>query len=311
MRWTKTWTSSALIACVAGFSCSCTSLASGTDTAEPEPDPAWSCLGEPNKPLPSFADATGAAPPFAVFAVPIFDFTVPLARIPSLKVQACLVGDADCKMEVGMVFGPMDTKIPAGTGGNLVVAPVYSIGMQYDTNAYIRMTAPGYLQTEYFLGGPLIGAPDGATQNGAPIVNAELPLVKGYPLTPIKAVDADNLATYAGIVRDPDTAIIGIRTVDCSGRPASGVKLQLELPGPGDALAFSYLSGQVSTDPNRSTDEKGLAGFANVPLSTPFVNAIVEGIAPNGMHYGTINITIRKGGFTGAEVRPDTGQYGR
>ena len=314
MRWFEIRFRGVIVASLAALSCACTSLASGSDTAEPldsvVSDPLWSCLGQTPKPLPSMLQDGGAAPDYAVYAVPIFDFTVPLAQIPGLVVQACLIGDPDCTTPAGTVFGPTPTKIPAGSGGSLVTAPVYTVGMQYGTNGYLRMNAPGYLQTEYYLGGPLVGGRDGAMTDGAPVVKGLLPLVKGQPLTPIKELDADNLATAISVTRIASDAILAVRTIDCNGNLAKGVTLSLNLPDHG--LPFTYLSGQVlSTDQSLVTDVQGIAGFANVPLSTAFVNVSVEGIAPDGTHYGKINVTIRKGTFTGTEVRPDTGLYGR
>jgi hypothetical protein len=279
------------------FFCGCTSLASGTDTAEQlvQPDPAWACLGQPAQGLP----IPDPVPKNVAFALPIYDYRIlPPAALPNVKVQACQIQDYDCTQSVGLVLSPMN--YPVVVYGTTYQVPVYPIVMPYGVDAYIRITAPGYLQAEYYLGGPLLGGRVSMMMDGVPVVVA-------LPVTPILATDADNLAQAVHTKREPGDAIVATRTLDCMDQPAAGVTLSLSV----DGTPFTFLTGQPSFAAGLPTDAAGLAGFANIAVpSGAFSNVTVEGTAPNGMTYGKINVTIRGGQTTQADIRPDTGLFG-
>ena len=280
----------------AALSLGCSSLASSSDS-EASLSSQWACLRTGPDPLPPL---TGAPPTLVVYAVPVWDFTHTLSPVPGLQVQACLVGDSDCATPAGQVVGPTTMQVPTGIGSSTVMAPVYAIITQYRADIYLRLTAPNYLQEEYYLGGPLLGPRDGATYMG-------MPLVVGLPVAPITARDADNLASQISQTRVPTAAILAVRTLDCQDKPAAGVTLTLSAP----SVAFSFLTGQaLSTDPVLPTDSRAIAGFANIALTTPFVNVVVEGVAPGGTPYGKVNVTVRSGQLTLVDIRPDVGLFG-
>jgi len=280
----------------AALSCGCTSLASGSDTAQElvPADPHWACLTKTPEPFPLVAPV----PKNVTFALPISDYRIlPPVPVPNLIVKACQIQDYDCNQAVGLVLSPMNS--PVQLYGTTYQVPVYPIVMPYAVDSFIRITAPNYLQTEYYLGGPLLGARDNTMMNG-------LPLVVALPVTPILAVDADNLAKAVQITRNPNAAIIAMRTLDCLDQPAAGVTLSLSVKG----VPFTFLTGQptFSSEPTNGT---GLAGFANIEVSNDsFINVTVEGTAPNGVTYGKVNVTIRGGQLTQGNIRPDIGLFG-
>ena len=274
----------------------CTSLASGADTAQelvPD-DPHWGCLTKPIAPPPLL----DPVPSNLVYALPIFDFRIlPPAVIPQLTVRACQIQDYPCSKAVGLVLSPVDT--PAQVYGTAFQTPVYPIVMPYAVDAYIRITAPDYLPLEYYLGGPLLGARSNLVMNN-------LTVVPGLQVTPITAIDADNLASGVQTTRNPDAAIIAMRTLDCTDQPAEGVTLSLSVK----AVPFTFLTG-LPTLSALPTTERALAGFANIEVPKgSFINVTVEGTAPNGIAYGKINLTVRGGQVTQGDIRPDVSQFG-
>jgi hypothetical protein len=289
----------AAVAVLGSFLCGCTSLASGADTEEQlvPPDPQWACLDG----APSSLPLLDPVPKNIAFALPISDYRiVPPVPVPGLTVQACQIQDYDCATSVGLVLSPMDSEVMLY--GTTYSVPVYPIVMPYAIDAFIRITAPNYLQTEYYLGGPLLGARTDLIQDGTHVVVS-------LPVTPILAADADNLAQAVHITRKPNDAIVAMRTLDCMDQPAAGVTLSLSV----DGTPFTFLTGQPSFAANLPTDATGLAGFANIAVPSgdnSFTNVTVEGTAPNGKPYGRVNITVRAGQLTQGDIRPDIGLFG-
>lgn len=284
----------------------CTSLESGTDRWEKplEPNPNWDCLLAPPEPI----SIPSPAPTFVAYAAPIFDFANPPSRVEGLSVAVCQITDSECPLDkqVGQVVGPMDFQTTLN--GASVTVPLYQVVMPFGVEAYLRLSAPGYLRQEYFFGGPLIGTP---TSFPTMIGEAPATVISGLPLIMLKSADADNLASAIGQTRNPGQAIIALRTIDCTGQTAAGVTLQMERA---DGLSFSYLANlALTTDPPQPTDAAGLAGFANVPLpnGVPIYNVTVEGRSPDAVPYGLSPFPIRPEQITSGEIRPFPTLYGR
>jgi hypothetical protein len=297
----------AIGAVVATFGCS--DLASGSDRLEDPLGakyPNWQCL---DKAPPAFV-LPDPAPPYVAYVAPIFDFANPPTAVKDLTVVACQISDSNCPpgSEVGQVVGPVP--FPTVLEGASITVPLYTIVMPFGVSAYLRMTAPGYVRQEYIFGGPLIGTPGGKVtmlENGATAA-----VIAGLPLTLVREKDADSLANQIGLTRDPQRAILAVRTIDCSGVPAAGVTLTLDLA---EGVAFSYLSNLAlsPTNPPQPTDEKGLAGFANIslPNGVPLYTVTLEGLGPNGKKYGRRPFAIRPNQMTTGEIRPYPDEYGR
>jgi hypothetical protein len=307
MQWQKTrlGTLALILATLPAYACS--SLANGSDTeALVNPNPKWDCLGSAPPTLPTL----NPTPQVVAYAIPIFDFANPPTVIPGLTIAACSIGDTNCpttsEVEIAPAMGP--TMQQTVLSGLTVTVPVYTLLMPYGIDAYLRINAPGYLQFEYPLGGKLVSQ-DGALTK-VPLIGMAA-LVVAPPLTPVKEADADRFANGIGVTRDPTSALIAVRVVDCQGAPAAGVTLSL---AQATGLPFSYLSNQpLSTNPPSPTDQNGIAGFANIKLSDGLqnFNVTVEASAPNGMKYGKTILELRPNQLTSGEIRPFPGLAGR
>jgi hypothetical protein len=298
------------LAALAALSPACTTLASGSDTAIPAgqvpDDPKWGCLVHPidSVPVPT------PAPMAALYSVPVFDFIAAPAPVPGLGIRVCRVGVYSCDMPVGQLLGPPTNQATA-IDGVPVTVPVYTMGMPYGISSFLRLTAPKYLQTEYYLGGKLVGTPDATTLMG-------MPQTIGKYIAPITISDADMLAKGIGQTRIAGDGIVAVLALDCQHNPAADVTLTLNVPG----VPFTITTGLPSstfhangTDtatgaPGEPTDARGVAGFANIDPMGDFRNVTVEGIAPNGMKYGQIEVTVRPDQLTIAMIRPDVSVYG-
>ncbi|HYO97351.1 MAG TPA: hypothetical protein VER33_22725 [Polyangiaceae bacterium] len=305
----KTWGGSGWSVLLAVL-CGCTSLEDGTDTATAPLNPQWDCL----KSEPERVAAIDPPPANIAYAVPIVDFTKrPPTEIPALEVDFCQLESNACNRVMGK-----PNMVEAVFGGAKVTVPLYVIGTRYGIHAYMRLSAPGYLPMEYYLGGELFGPPPSQAMSGVDVSGISaalggLPVVMGLPVAPISVEAADALAEKIGKPRDPNAAIVAVRTLDCQNQYAAGVRLKLSVPGSEQTgVPFSYLTGQPRLAANAATDSRGIAGFANVeiPTGVDSTNVIVTGIAPNGMEYGAINVTIRRGAVTLASIRHGTGVYG-
>ena len=261
--WARTWGGRIVVtAGAAAATLGCSDLASGSDRLQdPLQDsrvPGWECLDGPAPTLP-----TGDPPQYVAFVAPILDFANPPNGVPDLSVSVCQIMDAECPPTkvVGKAIGP--TAFMTVLQGAAVTVPLYTIVVPYRVEAYLRLTAPGYLRQEYYFGGPLIGTPGGDVMKLPDGTSAAV--LQGLPLNLVKESDADYFASQLGVKREADQGIIAVRTVGCSGLPSAGVTLRLD---PAEGLPFSYLSGfaLASSDPPRPTDENGLAGFANIEL---------------------------------------------
>src|SRR5262245_8066846 len=137
----------------------------GTEGDQPVGDPRWSCLptGEP-----VMAPMT-PAPPVVLYAVPIVDFTLPDPKgpPPNLTIRVGPSSDPTCS-EVGPIPAPAAIH-PLGENPEAV----FGVLVPYGLDGYVHLEAPGYMPTEYYFGGPMIGSPAGLT--------VDLPLAAGMP----------------------------------------------------------------------------------------------------------------------------------
>jgi hypothetical protein len=305
LRWHVPALAALASACLLG----CSGYASGADTAQQflPADPAWTCLGQPPPSLPVLSPI----PKYIVYAVPIFDYANPPTAIPGLSVAACQVSDTNCPTanEVGLVQPPMPYMTTIG--GVPVTVPLYQIVMPYGVDAYLRLSAPGYVTGEYLFGGPLVSL-DGKT-----IVlptGESAAVLAGLPITPLAEADADRFANGIGVTRDPNAAIIAMRTIDCNGELAADCTLSLSPADSPNIVPFATDGIRaLSTNPPKPTDASGYAGFANIPLKSGLknFNVTVQGKNPAGVVFSNATLEIRPGFLTTGQIRPSLGLYGR
>ena len=313
MNWVKrsrtSWHALALSLVTGAASLGCSGYASGADTAQQflPADPAWACLNQPPGSLPVLSPV----PKYIVYAVPIFDYANPPTPVAELKIAACQVSDTICPVanEVGQVQLPV--AYPTTIGGVPVTVPLYQIVMPYGVNAYLRLSAPGYVTGEYLFGGPLVSL-DGKT---TPLPDGSMAAVlSGLPITPLAEADANSFANSIGVTRDPQAAIIAMRTVDCNGELAAGCSLSLSPSDSPSILPFATDGSRpLSTNPPKPTDATGYAGFANIPLKPGLknFNVTVQGKNSVGTVFSVATLEIRPGFLTAGQIRPSLGLYGR
>jgi hypothetical protein len=290
-------------------SLACSGYASGADTAQQflPVDPAWACLNQAPGQLPVLSPI----PKYIVYAVPIFDYANPPTPVAGLNVAACQVSDTNCPVanEVGLVQPP--TPYMTTIGGVPVTVPLYQIVMPYGVDAYLRLSAPGYVTGEYLFGGPLVSLDGKTTMLPDGTLAAVL---SGLPITPLAKADADRFANSIGITRDPNAAIIAMRTIDCNGELAAGCSLSLSLSDSPGVVPFATDGIRaLSANPPKPTDASGYAGFANIPLKAGLQNFNVTVVGKNaaGEVFSNSALEIRPGFLTTGQIRPSLGLYGR
>jgi hypothetical protein len=238
----------------------------------------------------------GTTSPGVGYIVPIVDFANPPAAPPNMTIVACQSGDLNCRFP-GMP--PIQAPDPAVLAlfPEAVRPAVLQITLPTGFDGYLRITAMGYVQTEYYFGGPLIGGMDG----GPGLVGEAIPVPRDNTVSDI----------FGSLRRERDTSrgLIALRTLNCLGQRAPNVTLDLLNT---DAIGWTLISNapaspQGQNDAFIPTDIRGVAGFANIIPGA----AVVEGHSPAGVPYGQANFAVRANQLTIGEIRLGQAVYGR
>lgn len=304
----------------------------GTSNCEPPPvpdsgdeDPLFWCLpdGEPEFVPPETPS------PFVNYVVAIIDANVPNpnVQLPNLQIRACLDMDFNCSAPLPSIVLPVPGAPAALTS---ILVP-----RNANVTMHLRLTADGYVESHYYFGGPMIGAPEpiGSVENFtvpealAPALMAATGMtIPAGTVIPVPTVRGENLAmvrdsqiesffqTIAqGEPRDTMAGIIALRMIDCNGDRAPGVSLDPRA-SIGDGFGFVLPQNNVParTDvrdiagPTVPGDGGG-AGFANVPRGGYLPVGVLEGGRTYG---GLISFNVQPNVLTNGEVRPSYA-YGR
>ena len=229
------------------------------------------------------------------YRVPIIDFYSAVAGstqpLTNLTITACGLGDPACS-----ISPKTPTVVPPTSA-----TPLYQIDFDYGFNGFIRITAPDYIATEYYFGGPLLGSPGGTVD---PVDG--VPVVQGLFIAPITVEAAEAFYMAHGFTIEPGKGLLGPRLLDCNGARADDVTLQVADPtGNGYTLIQNL---PVFHDPPIKTDSRAVSGYVNM---TPF-NYSVSAIAPGGVPYGSTVAVVRPDTLTVFEIRTDNaGVLGR
>jgi hypothetical protein len=252
----------------------------GTDGDELPPS-LWDCLGEP----PAVPPANAMRPPIT-YVVPIVDFANPPTRPEGLTITSCQGGDFDCEAPVPHMESPVPNQPPA----------VVAITLPYNFDGYLRLSATNYVTTEYYFGGPLLGALDGGTTIQA---SAAIPMLRDTTM--------NGLFGLLRRMRDTNSGVLAVRSIGCDGRPSKDVNVVMDQPTRG----FGYTlinNAPVAADPPPSTDQRGVSGYANV---SPGGAAVQGYVGDTETAIGRGAFPVRANVVTVGEIRVDGGLYGR
>lgn len=312
----------------------------GTEGNEPPPDmpEEWQCLTEDDvAPPPPTMPGTRVT-----YLAPVVDFDSPSPNVPlpvpglQLTVcisttcnppAACFPTSADCDPDIAppaAVVPPMTSTVVIQQPNPTQAPFLYAVNLPYGFDTVsIRARAPGYVPSEYFLGGPMTGTPEGGTT------------VIGLPFFLLTDGALNALYSQVGLDTPWDTSqgILAVRTIDCrrdmtvfspdpnARQAARGIGVGIEIVGgtpapPAEEWVLSFnkaAKGKQSDEEVLLTDNRGTAGFASLEPK----NYTVRGIAPAptgaevGMRYGTTGAPIRRGVITIVEVREGVGLWGQ
>jgi hypothetical protein len=251
----------------AGALMGCTELAPGSDTLEqgvgmslPDAgpaDPRWACLDEP----PSGAAAR---------VVPTVELTLVVTDVVMRAVPAGLQGRACAKADV-LCETPLTPSVGLGEDGGLHL----SVPQRFD--GFVELESPSTVSTLYFL-------------------DRELMRDSTEALTVVTTVALGALAAQGNVVLDPTLGHLLVRTFDCVGAPAAGVRLTTQAVG----TPFAFVDGLPNIGRDVTTGD-GVGGFVNVPPGF----AVVEGYRVDGERpLGAANVVVRAGWFTYGDVEP-------
>jgi hypothetical protein len=216
------------------------------DTGVLEQPSRWDC------PLQSIPEDE-AVPDQVHYVVPIVDALRPDSTPPELEIQACLVLDGFC-----------DEPVPSEvTKTDLTRPDLVRITLPYGFDGYLRLTAPGYATTMYYLGLPLIG--NGLEQPPLPeFIDTLTEGMRSVPGRPIEMLRSNTLAQIhsdLGVPPDPSVGTLMVRAVDCYGVLGDGVRFALD----GTVIPWVMRNGLITrSDGVLATDSSGMGGFLRV-----------------------------------------------
>ena len=160
------------------------------------------------------------------------------------------------------------------------------------TNVTLRWTAPGYIPTDYPMGGPLVGSPDG-----------ELAM-RGVGIVLVKESTYAALHGQVGGVPDPARGTLAVRVLDCGLGRAPGNTVEPYNANLAGSTAFSLSSNNLASGSDLTTDARGVVGFFNLPPQTIDVHVADWGFQPT-----TFN--VRPGTLTLGELRWGLERFGQ
>jgi hypothetical protein len=245
----------------------CTELAPGSDTLEqgiemsrPDAgavDPRWACLDEA---------PTGEA----ARVVPSVELTLVVTDVVMRAAPAGLQGRACAKADVRC-----ETPLTESVGLAEDDALHLTVPQRFD--GFVELVSPSTVSTMFFL-------------------DRELMRDSTEALTVVTTVALAGLAAEGNITLDPTLGHLLLRTFDCIGDPAGGVRLMTAAGG----RPFAFVDGLPNIDLQVTTTD-GVGGFVNVPLGY----AVVEGYRVDGERLlGRANVVVREGWFTYGDVEP-------
>lgn len=257
----------------------CTQMESGYDSYDSKYT--WACLNEST----SFAPRT---PGRVTYIVPVVDFDSQLyapTSVPDVSLTVCTSASCDQPITDWQ-------KLPGSADYVWVLSLPYGLN-----NAVLRFTAPGYTPMDYVLGGPMVGSPDGTLT------------IKGLGVPLLKAASVTSLYNQVGLADlDLSKGVFAARFLDCAGERADRSVVTTAGGNIEGSVAFALSNNNLATPTTLETDDRGVAGFMNLPPQT----LDVVGWASTGHQIdGVTTVLIRPGVITLAELRPGLETWGQ
>ncbi len=308
------YTAIAAMAAALGSS-GCTELEPEDDTCQsvegcvppPEPlPPNWACIEQ--EPI-----EKEAPPDIIALVVFIVDLAAPIVVPPNFTVTTCAINDVTCGVPIadmttgigvaGPPLMPVLEGIRAADPTGTLERAARQILLPQSPNGgglYLRIGAPGYAEVDYVL-------LDELQLNLEPVMMLPNPNPAGPPLRvaavfvdPIgipRTANLEEFYTGVGETRDPRKATTVARALDCDGRRAANVGLDVDV----DGLAWAFKNGIPIPDVDSVTDVQGIIGYANLDPMNHNLSALV----PNQTRsYREWAVPARPGGIVTLEMRP-------
>lgn len=250
-----------------------TPMASGDDT----------CL--------DFVEVAPREPGRVQYVVPIVDYDTQLTSptpVPGTVLQICT--NATCLPELPLCAGELGQCYRELPAPNPVVRVLdFPYGL---SNVTIRARAEGYLSTDYPLGGPIIGAPDGSLT------------VRGAGIVLVKRETQQAIHAQVGAVADPLRGMLAVRVLGCGLQRQTDVDIETYAGDTRGATPFSLSTGNLASGGQLRTDQRGVVGFVNLPPQTLDIWAPSMDLRP-----ATFN--VRPDTLTLAEFRWGIDEFGQ
>jgi len=225
------------------------------------------------------------------YTVPVADFDTQLTApipVPGAVLTVCL--NATCEVQLPLCQEEVGTCYREFPGPNAAVRVLdFPYGL---TNVTLRWSAPGYVPTDYVLGGPLVGAPDGSLQ------------LRGIGIVLVREATYAALHAQVGTAPDPTRGTLAVRVLGCSLQRLAGQNLvpyNADLYG---STGFSLSTGNLATDAHLQTDDRGVVGFFNLPPQT--LDVYIESWVQRPTTFN-----VRPGTLTLAELRWGLEEFGQ
>lgn len=254
---------------------SCTQFASDTDTYDSAV--LFDCLGHDTA-----VEPRGGAR--VTYVTPVVDFDTQLSAptaVPAAVLTVCTSAACDVPFTDWQ-------RLPGPSPAVWVLS--FPFGLR---NAVLRFTAEGYAPMDYVLGGPMIGSADGSLE------------VHGIGVPLVSTATYASLHAQVGVAADPLAGSFAARVLDCDGNRAARTSVEpLDASG---GIDFALSNGNLASGTKHVTDDRGVAGYLNLPAQ----NFDVAAIASFGETIAATTVQIRPGVVTLAELRPGLEMWGQ
>lgn len=226
------------------------------------------------------------------YTVPVVDFDTQLtAPIPVPQAKLAVCTNSTCEPQLPLCdsaeLGQCYREFPGPNPAVRVLDFPFGLG-----NVTLRWSAPGYVPTDYPMGGPLIGTPDGSLA------------VRGIGIVLVKETTYAALHAQLGVAPDPSRGTLAVRVLDCSLGRTAGATMEPYNAVLVGSTGFSLSTNNLASGADLTTDQRGVVGFFNLPPQTLDVSIPAWELQPT-----TFN--VRPGTLTLGELRWGLEEFGQ